>query len=345
MAPPETRVIHGLTGIVSATRNEANSFGGFNPSGNLYRNAAAYNQANPLPNDAGVMIDAVLTTIGMQRFQLGQLFYRNNLVTRLEDWIGVLSVERQRIGRTGRASRSMVPDNGRGERLKVPLDWDRTPIFATWEPFDLDARSVGAAGRKGMDLETTHVAEATRAINSSIEEQGIFGLLDRDGSAMKMAGLSAPGLLSTTSLTTHTDWTTLTGPDISSHVMSMILTLTATFRNGPYALLYPRNYMGILQEPYNATNPVDTIAQHLMKLGPFEGKALELAMIDSLPDGDVAVVELSKNTADFIEGEQPTAISWVTPPMTQSYCVVACGVFRFFVDGNGTYGVVVSHEV
>lgn len=336
--------IIGNTGVYSPGGSSSVDFGLSLNANSGFRNAWEYRSQTPLPADVERVIDRTITTVGLERTQLTQLYYQRNLITRLDDWIGIGSVERQRIGRTGRAERSMLPEDGRGERFRLDYGSDRTPIFCTWEPFDIDFRTQRMGERGGIDMESQSVANANRVVNLSIEDQGINGLRSRDGVRMTINGLAADGLLATTSLTTHANWSGLTGEQITDKVLSMIETLGTGLKNGPYALLYPRSYIGVVQKLFIAQQ-TQTVIEHLRGLGPYEGENLIPVLVDSLPAGDVAVVELSKNSTDLLVGEEPIAISWIKPPMTRMYCVVACAIFRFFADANGKYGVVLSHQV
>lgn len=309
-----------------------------------FRNAWEYRNQTPLPPDVERVIDDTITIVGRERTQLLDLYYARNLVTRLDDWIGIGSVERQRIGNTGRAERSMLPDDGRGERSRPDYGSDRTPVYCTWMPFDIDFRTQRIGERGGIDMESQQVANSARVINRSVEDQGINGLKSRDGVRMTINGLAADGLTATTSLTTHANWSTLTGQAITTKILTMIETLATAYKNGPYALLYSRSYSAVVQDLFINTQ-TEKIIDHLAGLGPYEGQKLYPIMVDNMAAGDVAIVELSKNSTDLLVGEEPIAISWIRPPMTRMYCVLSCAIFRFFVDANSKYGVVLSHQV
>lgn len=293
---------------------------------------------SPLPKNSHEIIERAVTRIGRQRLGVVETFLNAGLTTTLTNWWAVPSLRREKVNQVGFAKRSFVPDT-RGERQVVDRGGDAWPIYCTSDDFSFNVRTVEIAGRMQYDIGTEHVENATYNVNLAIQDQALNGLTDSEGNAVTFDGLSAPGLLNSTTTFTYATWTGLTGPQIITIVQTEIDVQRARGFFGPWRLLVPANYSKVLTSDYGAAYP-KTIVARIQELGPYAGQNLAVEVVDGLPDNRVVLVQMTSDVVDVIVGQEPTPISWQDGPKFNFYwCVLACMVFRMFPNYNGYYGV------
>jgi len=310
-----------------------------------FKSLEAFRRQNPLPVDAQRIIDDTVTRVGGKRLQLVKDFIAAGMVTNLPNWIGVPSVYRERVSNAGYAHRGGVPGESQHQRSRVDMTGDSYPIFTTWDVFDYTIFEEGAAERVGLPLDTTHIENSVNNVEISIEEQAIYGLMDEDGNPMKIAGLSAPGILNSTTVFTYPAWDTLTGKEIHEVVKEAVETQRLKGKRGPWNLYMPANYTVTLNRKYSDAYDSPTIFDSLATLGPYGGEKIKPQILDALPDGQVVLVQMDKNSATVYLGTDPYPISWLVPPgFRRNHVIIACTVTAIHIDHEGNYGVVVGSE-
>lgn len=309
-------------------------------SSGRFRNMQDFRAQNPLPDVDQSVIDDVVTTTGFVGQSIIPAMINAGMVKLIPNWVGVPSVKRKRIGRAGIAHVSMVPET-RGERFRVDQESDTYPLPCFWANFDYSVREEAHAARLGEGLDTTHIENATVNVNSRSEEQAIYGLVDKDGSAMKIDGLAAPGILSSTNVFDYATWTGLTGVQIVDIVNGALEKQRVAKRRGPQTLFLPGNYSFTVNKQFTAGYE-KTILSALREL-EYANRKLDVQIAESLPDNRVALMEMTRNTGQVVIGQQPTPISWLPSPGWRRYhMVVACMITMIVPDADGNYGVVVG---
>lgn len=305
-----------------------------------FRNMRDFRVQNPLPDVDQSLLDDTVTRVGPVNLTITNDMIQAGMFKSIPNWIGVPSVKRRKSGRAGAAKRSMVPET-RGERWRLDQGSDTWPLYVTWDHFDFDIREEAHAQRLGENLDTSHEENAIINVNTAIEEQTIFGLTDKDGSVMKIDGLSAPGLLSAGTVATYSTWTGLTGAQILTIVRGMLDTQRTKKKYGAQTFYYPGNYQSKLMDEFTTGYP-KSILQRLQEL-EFNNQPVKFKVAESLPDDSTILLEMSRNTAQVALGQQAVPISWTTPPGWRRYSmIVAAMVTMVFADYDGNYGVVVG---
>lgn len=290
------------------------------------------------PENAEEVIESAVTEIARKPLGVTAELLAENLVTPLPNWWAVPSLRRGRIGQAGRAHRSMIPDS-RGERFVLERDGVSWPIFCTWANFDFSIRELAIGQRMGAPLDVSHSEWATYLVQEANEDQAINGLTGPQGESLTIDGMSAPGLLGTSTTFTYADWNTLTGAQIVDLVQTQIEVLRQTHRNMPFTLLVPSNYSKKLTSQYT-TLFKGTILSFLEELGPWGGRKLKVVLVDTLPNDRVVLFASDKRVVDLVVGQQTIPVSWKDGPGWNTYWVVLnCVIFRMFADKNGDYGV------
>jgi hypothetical protein len=287
------------------------------------------------------LIDDVVTQVGTQGQSIIPAMIAAGMVKRIPNWVGVTSIKRKKTGRAGTAHVEMEPES-RGERFRLDQGSDTYPFPVFWANFDFSIREEAQAERLGDSLDTTHVENATVNVNIKTEAQAISGLTDKDGSAMKLDGLSAPGLLNSTTTWTYSDWTGLTGAQLVDEVISALALQDDNLRTGAQTLFVPTNYQPVLLKQYAAGYP-KTILQALKEL-EYNNRPLNVQVARSLPAHRAILMDMTRNTGQVVVGQGPVPISWLSPGGWRRYwMVVACMITMITADSNGEYGVIVGN--
>lgn len=287
------------------------------------------------------LIDDVITRVGVRGQTIIPAMVAAGMVKRIPNWVGVTSIKRKKTGHAGTAHVEMVPES-RGERFRLDQGSDTFPFPVFWSNFDFSIREEAQAERLGESIDTTHAEEAAVNVNTRAEDQAVKGLTDKDGSPMKLDGLSAPGLLNSTTTWAYSDWTGLTGVQIKDEVSSALATQRTNRRTGKQILFVPANYESKLGDDYGSAYP-KTIQARLEELR-HGNQNLSVQVADSLPDHRVILMDMTRNTGQVVIGQGPVPINWLSPGGWRRYwMVVACMITMITADSNGNYGVVVGN--
>lgn len=295
------------------------------------------------PDHADEVIESAVTGVGRKRMVIANEFINAGLITNLPNWWAVPSLRRGRTGEGGSAHRSMIPDS-RGERFVLTRDGVSWPIYCTWANFSFDVRELAIGARMGTPLDTSHTTEAVYRVNEAVEDQTIHGATDESGNVLAFDGLTAPGLLSSTTTFDYTSWNDagMSGADIEDVVLDAIELMRIT-HPGPYMLIIPGNYTKKVNTQYTTTYDGGTILSKLEALGPYGGSKLRVVVADTLPDDRVILVQMDSSAVDMIIGQQPVPLSWQDGPKLHTFwLVLSCVIFRMFADKNGKFGVAVG---
>lgn len=292
---------------------------------------------NPLPKDAQELIDRAVVQVGLDRLSIAADVMAEGLTFNLPDPLSVMEVKWEAEAKIGHAIRTMKPE-ARGERQLPDRIVRSLPIYATIDDFSFNSRLLRASERAGSPIDTSMATQATRRVNESIEDSII------NGAGFTVAGGEAPGVLSSTSTFTITDWTAATGEAILAEVLAGADVLRADRRFGPYNLYVPTSFGNALNEDFKA-NSDKTTRQRLQEL-EFGGRNLRVREADLLPDNTVVLMQMTSDVIDVVRGQAPTVVSWSDGPGFQRFfAVLAFMVPRVKQDYEGNYGIAVGTTV
>jgi len=257
----------------------------------------------------------------------------------------VTQLEWNRSNKIGAAQRTMSP-SARGENKLPNILPNRTPIYLTTDQFELDIRTLKMSQRVGMPLDTAIIKQCTRAVNEAIEDAAINGATTLDGQALVDAGYSAPGLLNAPNANTQTitqaAWTTVpVGSTIQAEILAMVGKLQADLKFGPYNL-YIGTIMGNALNVDFKANGNDSILTRLTQM-VFGGRNLRIRVADMMPAGTVALVQMTSDVIEVINGQPPTVIPWTSlDGFTIHNLVMAIMIPRVRYDYNGNSGICIG---
>ena len=228
-----------------------------------------------------------------------------------------------------------------GERDRMDFDLNGVPIPVIFKEFSIGRRQLEAARRLGDALDTTHVVEATYVVTEQLEDMVI------NGYSLTFDSNSIYGYTNHPDRNTDTaanygggDWSTFDGTaandTIVPTVAGMINAAQVTERSyGPYVLYVPTTQYIEATTKFYADGSGQTPADRIRSLG------VELRGMDRLAAGNLAMVQMTRNTVDWAEAMDVQIMEWSTGDgMTTSFKVMAVAAPRVKSDYNGRIGLV-----
>jgi hypothetical protein len=302
--------------------------------------------AAPLPVRSEVVLDQAVMDVGMQRLAFVADLLAEGLTYNLPDPLSVPFLEHQTRNQTGTARRVMNPSS-RGENSLPKMSSGRLPIYLTMADFQLDIRTLRMSQRVGIPLDTAGIQSDTRAVNEAIEDAAINGATTLDGQAFQVDGYTAKGLLNAPNANvatlTASAWsgTSPVGATVFAEILAMISTLVGDKKYGPYNLYVPTAVNIALNMDFKA-NGNDSI---LARIGQINtgGRPLRIRPLDYMPATKVALVQMTSDVVDIVDGQRPTVIPYTSLDGFTIYNVImAIMVPRFRSDYDGNSGVVIG---
>lgn len=297
---------------------------------------------SPLPEDAQRVVDNAVVRVGLDRLTIVADLLAAGLRFPLADPLSVTEVQWDTVNEVGGAQRTMDPE-ARGENQLPNRTPNRTPVFLTTDDFFLGIRTLRASERVGQPLDTTLIEQATRRVNEAIEDQAI------NGAALNVHGYGAPGILNAPNVNTFTygsneawDAAGKTGDEILADVLGMINVAITAKKYGPYNLYVPTLYGTALAKDFKA-NGSDTVLQRLQAIEA-GGRNLVIKQADQLPANRTALIQMTSDVIDVIDGQRPVTVPWTSPSgFTLHWLVMAIMIVRVRSDYNSKSGVVTGN--
>jgi len=223
-----------------------------------------------------------------------------------------------------------------GERDRVEFDSAGVPVPVFSLEFQIGMRQLIAARKMGNQLDFTHVYEATRSMSESMESMAMLGVPD-----LVFGGATMYGILNHPSRTTDTvgnfgggAWSTQS--NIVPTVAGMISAANAKHHFGPFALyLSQAQYNEAALDFYDATGdrPMDRLEK--MGIG-----AIRSLPAETLADGNVALVQMTRNVLDWAEAMPIQALEWKAQDgMAVNFKIMSIASVRVKADSNGNVGI------
>jgi uncharacterized linocin/CFP29 family protein len=301
---------------------------------------------SPLSDKAQVLVDQAVVEVGIERLTFVADIMAEGLVYNLPDPLSVTQIEWEQISKTGGAQRTMTP-SARGDNQMPKRRIKRLPIYLTTDDFSIGIRTLKMSERVGQPLDLTLVKQATRRVNESIEDAAINGATSTDGQNLVVDGYATPGLLNapnanTGSLTLAAWKTAPVGTTVITETLAMVSALQADNMFGPYNLYMPTAVHTALQQDYSNDKGEGTIVNRLEKITA-GGRTLRVRAADRMPATKVALVQMTSDVIEIVNGQPPTVIPWTSlDGFTLFWLVMAIQVPRVRDDYDTQSGVYVG---
>lgn len=297
---------------------------------------------SPLSENAQKIIDDAVVEVGLDRLTVAADIMAEGLVYPLTDPLSVLEVQWETESKQGGAQRTMHP-HARGENNASDRTQHRIPIYLTTDDFSVGVRTLRASARVGNPIDVSAVKQATRRVNEAIEDA------TWNGAGITVSGNGTYGLLNHPDANAFVygsglawDNVSKTGQNILDDVLGMIDVQQANKMFGPVNLYVPTKYGNKLNNDFKANGTISILAR-LQEL-TVGGRNLRVRVADFLPANKTALVQMTDDVVDMIDGQAPTVIPWTAPDgFTLYWMVMAIQVPRVKSDYDGNSGVVVGY--
>lgn len=222
----------------------------------------------------------------------------------------VLEWERQSDMEAAQVSMDGVT-RGRGDA--VEFDLQAMPLPITHKDFYISVRKLEASRKLGEPIDTTQAALSGTIVMEKIEDTFVNGL-----PAINFGGGSVHGLITFPDRVTGQliaaaaapngrAWTAAekTGEEVWTDVANMVDAARLQRHYGPYTLYVPADYQTRLDQDFKAESD-KTVRQRILEI---EGVSA-VRTADFLPTGNVLLVQMRSQVADFVDALQPTSVQW-----------------------------------
>lgn len=298
----------------------------------------------PLPDEAQRQVDTAVVRVGRDRLTVAADLMAENLVYNVDDPLSVLEVYWEAISETGGAKRAMNPEARVEEQLQDRTGY-RVPLFITMDGFRLGSRILRASQRAMQPIDTSQVEQCTRRVNEGVEDQAINGATN-----VQVAGNTVPGILTApnannVAYVSNEAWTDSghSGEDILVDVDAMIAAAEADKRYGPFNLYVNTAYHRKLSTNDFKANSDKTILQRLEEIQA-GGRNLRVRVADQMPANRTALVQMTSDVIDLVNGQQPIAVPWTSASgFSFHWLVMAIAVVRVKTDYESRSGIVLGN--
>lgn len=302
---------------------------------------------SPLPPDAERVIDQAVVDVGLERLVIIADLMAAGMTFKLDDPLSVTFLEWESQSKTGGAQRTMHP-GARGENQLPDRTQYRIPIYATTEHFQLGIRTLRASQRVGAPLDVNIVKQSARRINEALEDAAWNGATTRAGTAFKVDGYDAPGILTHSSINTYAytggeAWDVVghTGEEILTDTLEMVEKLQNDHFYGPYNLYVPTSYGLKLMEDFKSNSSL-TIQQRLQELVA-GGRGINVKVADQLPANKTVLMQMTDDVMDVIVGQETIPLTWESANgMERFWMLLAFIIPRVKADYDGNCGICVG---
>lgn len=208
------------------------------------------------------------------------------------------------------------------QRNKANYKRDVIPVPVVSKDFTVNWRQLEASRRRGDPLDVTQAAIAARKVRDKMQDLFVNGHGSGPGTNPSSGtdGQSIPGLINHANRLTFdiADWAGAT-PPVIANVKSLLETAYAQNFFGPFFLYVPKNFWAPLQMDYNDTKGEKTYIERILAFQDIEA----VRPLDSLPAGNVAMVQMTEDVIDLTEAQMVTTVQWEKNPFVMNFRVLA----------------------
>lgn len=288
-----------------------------------------------LRKDEWIEFDDIVIRESRDRLRFVELLRSRGLVKTV-DGMSKFSLESENLNDMQAAELTMDGIN-RASKDQANFELVGTPLPIGHKEFDIPLRKLNASRTIGEALDTTQIEQATRQVAELIETIHVNGSSSYKAANYTLYGLTDQPNVNTGSLTASWIASAASGTTILADVLAMTAAARSDGFFGPFALLVPGNYEGVLDEDFKA-NSDKTIRQRLMEIDSID----EVMVIDKLADSTVVVVQLTADVIRTISGLAMTTVQWDSVGgMGLNFKVMAIQVPQPRATQSGKSGIVV----
>ena len=289
-------------------------------------------------------IDARVTEVMRERLTIADDLRALGLVTNVS--IGTILRVTERIADFDAAEVNFDGDTP-PEEDRPSFSKNVIPVPVISKGFRINWRQLDASRGLGEPLDVTAAGIATRKVRDQLQNLITNGLGRGPGynPASGTDGQSIPGLLTAANrlkVSLGTAWDAASGADIIGDVERALETAYSNYLFGPFYLYVPKTYWAAIQKDYQIVGGMSTQTYMARILSFADIKAVR--PLDTLPDDNVVLVQMTEDVMDLTEAQTVTTIQWEKSPLVTNFRVLMIGGPHIkdieTQDGNTICGIV-----
>ncbi len=270
---------------------------------------------SPLPEHVQREIDDVILRVGTERLTVVRDVMAAGLVKKHDPYKSA-TFDWTEQSEHGRAKNQWSPGSIVDDH-QPDMRPESIPIVCQVDRFTLDARLLGISQNAGTDLDLEGLEQATRNVNQLSENNMINGIdfvmSTPTGTTSKSFGLTTHPDRNKIAFAGNKEWTDLThvGNDKLNDLVDMIQLNDDALHFGQVGVWLPGNYGTTLSRQFNTAGGGDTrlVGQVLREIERVDF----ISVADFLPASRIVMAEMEARTIRVIDGQRPTAITWMHP--------------------------------
>jgi uncharacterized linocin/CFP29 family protein len=184
------------------------------------------------------------------------------------------------------------------------------PLPITHKDFFINLRTLSASREKGESLDTTQVGLAGRVVAEQLEKMLFQG--GPTFASMPIYGyMTAPNRVTSVTFDGGKNWgnATKTGASYLKDLLTAIAALKANRMFGPYWVYCPTDAEMNLESDYVPTGATAATGSIRARLEAVSSVA-KLSVADSLPTGNLIVVQATPDVVSWVQGETLQTVQW-----------------------------------
>ena len=289
--------------------------------------------SSTLRHEEYLRYDKKLVDIARQRLNGIADLQRAGLVVNLGS-LGVMLSMYERVGDMTKASINMEGMTA-GDNDRVTFDTVGVPIPIFSKDWSINKRQLEASRTRGESLSTTQLAIATRLVSDSLEDCLFNGISNLVVDGRKVFGYTTHPDRNTVTLSGK-GWSVATGRDIIGDTKNMLDSAYQANFFGQFTMYVAKDIWAEIQLDYSNTKGDKTYKERIEAFADIK----EVKPADSLPAGNVVLVQLTEDVVDLAVAQDIVNIEWTNNPMQSLFKVYCAMAPRIKSDKNGACGVV-----
>ena len=251
--------------------------------------------------------------------------------------VGGLGVTLSMYERAGDMTAAAINMDGMTDTEKDRLTFDEigVPIPIFHKDWSLNKRQLEASRTRGEPLSTSQIAIATRLVADSLENALFNGVPNLIVDNRQIYGYTNHPNRNTVSLA-GSGWTTSTGRDIIGDTKNMLQAAYNDNMFGMFMMYVAKDIWAEIQLDYNDDKGDKTFKERIESFADIS----EVKAGDSLPNGNVVLVQMTEDVVDLAVAQDIVNIEWMNNPMQTQFKVYGALAPRVKADKDGRCGVV-----
>ena len=289
-----------------------------------------------LRRDEWRQLDEAVLGIAENRLNGVQDLIDRGLTFDLGNAMGTTVLEYHDVGDALEAELSMDAVT-RGEGGRQEFNSVYLPIPIIHVDYEINQRVLESSRRLGNPLDTLNAERASRKLSEKLENMLFADESYKFGNGTIHSYLNFPQRNQDVTIDTAWNDDSVSGEDIVEDVLDMKQASLDNFHYGPWYLYVPPQWETKLDEDYSDQKGTNTIRERLLNIGGIE----EVKVIDTMPDNNVLLVQMTTDVVRLVRGMGVQNIQWQTEGgFVHKFKAITIQVPQLRADQNNRSGII-----